>query len=67
MNNLNGVHGKKDRDEWYTMYDDVKRELDNYDLTGLKIVCPCDGIMEVSKKERYSKRQGYVLCTYYNI
>lgn len=43
MNNLNGVHGKKDRDEWYTLYDDVKSELDNYDLTGLKIVCPCDG------------------------
>lgn len=43
MNNLNGVHNRKDRDEYYTLFKDVKKELDNYDLNGLKIVCPCDG------------------------
>lgn len=32
-NNLNGVHGKVDRDEYYTKYSDVKAELDNYDLS----------------------------------
>lgn len=32
----------EDRDEWYTLFKDVQNELDNYDLTGLKIVCPCD-------------------------
>lgn len=36
MNNLNGVHKKEDRDEWYTLFKDVQNELDNYDLTGLK-------------------------------
>lgn len=29
MNNLNGVHDKKDHDEWFTLYEDVARELDN--------------------------------------
>lgn len=38
MNNLNGVHDKDDRDEWYTKHEDVARELNNYDLSGLKIV-----------------------------
>lgn len=57
MNNLNGVHGKKDRDEWYTLYDDVKRELDNYDLTGLKIVCPCD--CKDSAFVKYMTAMGY--------
>lgn len=57
MNNLNGVHGKKDRDEYYTLYEDVKRELDNYDLTGLKIVCPCDG--KDSAFVKYMTAMGY--------
>lgn len=57
MNNLNGVHGKPDRDEWYTKYEDVARELDNYDLSGLKIVCPCDG--EDSAFVKYMKEKGY--------
>lgn len=29
-------------DEWYTRAEDVKRILDKFDLTGLKIYCPCD-------------------------
>lgn len=57
MNNLNGVHNKPDRDEWYTKYEDVARELDNYDLTGLKIVCPCDG--EDSAFVKYMRDKGY--------
>lgn len=57
MNNLNGVHTKEDRDEWYTLYEDVKRELDNYDLTGLKIVCPCDG--EHSAFVQYMRDNNY--------
>lgn len=57
MNNLNGVHKKEDRDEWYTLYDDVKRELDNYDLKGLKIVCPCDG--KDSAFVKYMTEMGY--------
>lgn len=57
MNNLNGVHGKLDRDEWYTKYEDVARELDNYDLTGLKIVCPCDG--KNSAFVKYMNDKGY--------
>ncbi len=57
MNNLNGVHNKPDRDEWYTKYEDVARELDNYDLSGLKIVCPCDG--EDSAFVKYMKEKGY--------
>lgn len=56
-NNLNGVHGKADRDEWYTKYKDVKAELDNYDLSGYKIVCPCDG--ENSAFVKYMKEKGY--------
>lgn len=56
-NNLNGVHGKTDRDEWYTKYSDVKAELDNYDLSGYKIVCPCDG--ENSAFVKYMKEKGY--------
>lgn len=56
-NFLNAVHGKADRDEWYTKYDDVKRELDNYDLTGLKIVCPCDS--ENSAFVKYMNEKGY--------
>lgn len=57
MNNLNGVHGKKDRDEWYTKYEDVANELDNYNLTGLKIVCPCDG--ENSAFVKYMRDNNY--------
>lgn len=57
MNNLNGVHNKPERDEWYTKYEDVARELDNYDLTGLKIVCPCDG--EDSAFVKYMRDKGY--------
>lgn len=26
MNNLNGVHSKPDRDEWYAQYEDAVRE-----------------------------------------
>lgn len=57
MNNLNGVHKKKDRDEWYTLFKDVQNELDNYDLTGLKIVCPCDG--KDSAFVKYMSAMGY--------
>lgn len=57
MNNLNAVHGKPDRDEYYTLYEDVARELDNYDLTGLKIVCPCDG--EHSAFVKYMRDNNY--------
>ena len=57
INSLNSVHGKKDRDEWYTRYEDVKAELDNYDLTGYKIVCPCDG--EQSAFVRYMRDMNY--------
>lgn len=56
-NSLNGVHGKVDRDEWYTLYDDVKAELDNYDLSGYKIVCPCDG--EQSAFVKYMRDNNY--------
>lgn len=56
-NSLNGVHGKVDRDEWYTKYDDVKAELDNYDLSGYKIVCPCDG--EKSAFVKYMRDMNY--------
>lgn len=35
MNNLNGVHGKKDRDEWYTLYDDVNG---NYEPNNCRFV-----------------------------
>ena len=57
VNSLNGVHGKADRDEYYTKYEDVKAELDNYDLTGLKIVCPCDG--EQSAFVKYMRDMNY--------
>lgn len=57
MNNLNGVHDKDDRDEWYTKYEDVACELNNYDLSGLKIVCPCDG--ENSAFVKYMRDKGY--------
>lgn len=56
-NNLNSVKYDEFSDEWYTMYDDVKRELDNYDLTGLKIVCPCDG--KDSAFVKYMTAMGY--------
>lgn len=54
---LLNVHNKVDRDEWYTKYEDVKAELDNYDLTGLKIVCPCDG--EQSAFVKYMRDMNY--------
>lgn len=57
VNSLNGVHGKADRDEWYTKYEDVKAELDNYDLTGYKMVCPCDG--EQSAFVKYMRDMSY--------
>lgn len=57
MNNLNGVHNRKDRDEYYTLFKDVKKELDNYDLNGLKIVCPCDG--KDSAFVKYMSAMGY--------
>ncbi len=36
MNNLNGVHNKPDRDEWYTKYEDVAGVLRNF--TDLMVV-----------------------------
>lgn len=56
-NNLNGVHDKIDRDEYYTKYEDVKKELDNYDLSEYKIVCPCDG--DKSAFVKYMKEKNY--------
>ena len=52
-NNLRGVRG----DEFYTLYEDVECELDNYDFTGMKIVCPCDG--EHSAFVQYCTNKGY--------
>ena len=29
-------------DEFYTLYKDVKKQFDNYDLSSFNIICPCD-------------------------
>ena len=44
-------------DEFYTMYEDVVRELHKYDFRGKKIICPCDD--KKSNIYRYLKNCYY--------
>lgn len=56
-NNLNATKYDEFSNEFYTKYEDIARELDNYDLSGLRIICPCDG--ENSAFVKYMKDKGY--------
>lgn len=33
---------KAKNDEFYTLYEDIANEVENYDLRGMKVYCPCD-------------------------
>lgn len=41
--NANLHNAKKAKnDEFYTRYEDIEKEIQHYDLKGLRVYCPCD-------------------------
>lgn len=39
--NLNKAKKAKN-DEFYTLYEDIEKEVQHYDLKGMRVYCPCD-------------------------
>ena len=33
---------REKNDEFYTRYEDIEKEIKNYDLKGMRVYCPCD-------------------------
>lgn len=41
--NENLIKAKKAKnDEFYTRYEDIEKEMQHYDLKGMRVYCPCD-------------------------
>lgn len=59
---INSSNSNKKDNEFYTMYEDAKKELDLYDLTGFKVYCPCD--TEDSEIVKYLQNETKAIVKY---